>query len=443
MKLKGATWIMLAALVAIAAYFFLVDEKGRETRERQRRSSRKLFSYTRAEVERFVLINSKGERIEVARSGSDWKVVSPVDAPGDQPEIASFLDQVVPGRRGVELTGARNLADYGLEKPFATLILYRTGAAAPETLLVGDKTPTSSNSYVRLGSAGSILISSELTHTVMNKSLFHLRDKNFMPPGSESISAVAIRNMRETLNLKKRGGYWWFASRNMRADRARVESYLSRLTDAVIHRFVREDTEDLAPYGLKTPAEQITLTKGSETLTVSFGKKEDYLVNVVRTGLDKVIMLEASLLEPFEWNTENLRAMNLAFFQEDSLRTIRYETPDTSVVFIRTGTAWSTTGAGAAAIRPWEVSGLMHRLESTTFTKIINESFSGEDTRLRRYLVRVTLEDGGGDVLDRITIASPAKDAEIGASISAGAVGSLKQGTAEELEAIFKRIGAR
>jgi hypothetical protein len=277
----------------------------------------------------------------------------------------------------------------------------------------------------------------------MNKSLFHLRDKNFMPPGSESISAVAIRNMRETLNLKKRGGYWWFASRNMRADRARVESYLSRLTDAVIHRFVREDTEDLAPYGLKTPAEQITLTKGSETLTVSFGKKEDYLVNVVRTGLDKVIMLEASLLEPFEWNTENLRAMNLAFFQEDSLRTIRYETPDTSVVFIRTGTAWSTTGAGAAAIRPWEVSGLMHRLESTTFTKIINESFSGEDTRLRRYLVRVTLEDGGGDVLDRITIASPAKDAEIGASISAGAVGSLKQGTAEELEAIFKRIGAR
>jgi hypothetical protein len=135
--------------------------------------------------------------------------------------------------------------------------------------------------------------------------------------------------------------------------------------------------------------------------------------------------------------------MNLAFFQEDSLRTIRYETPDTSVVFIRTGTAWSTTGAGAAAIRPWEVSGLMHRLESTTFTKIINESFSGEDTRLRRYLVRVTLEDGGGDVLDRITIASPAKDAEIGASISAGAVGSLKQGTAEELEAIFKRIGAR
>jgi len=443
MKLKAATWIMLAALVAIAAYFFLVDEKGRKTRERERRSDRKLFSYTRAEVERFVLINPRGERIEVARGGSDWKVVSPVEAPGDQPEIASFLDQVVPGHRGVELAGARNLADYGLEKPFATLILYRTGAAAPETLFVGDKTPTSSNSYVRLGSAESILISSELTHNVMNKNLFHLRDKNFLPPGSESISAVAIHNARETLKLEKRGAYWWFTSRHVRADRARVESYLSRLTDAVIHRFVREDTEDLAPYGLKTPAEEITLTKGSETVTISFGKKEDYLVNVVRTGLDKVIMLEASLLEPFEWNTDNLRAMNLAFFQEDSLKTVRYETPDTSVVFIRTGTAWSTTGAGAAAIKSWEVSGLMHRLESATFTEIIREQVPGEEKRPERYLVRVTLEDGGGAVLDRITIASPAKDTEIGASISAGAAGSLKQGTAQELEAIFKRIGAR
>jgi hypothetical protein len=98
MKFKAATWIMLATLVAIAAYFFLVDEKGRKTREREHLSGRKLFSYTRAEVERFVLINPQGERIEAARNGSDWRIVSPVEAPGDQPEIASFLDQVVPGR---------------------------------------------------------------------------------------------------------------------------------------------------------------------------------------------------------------------------------------------------------------------------------------------------------------------------------------------------------
>jgi len=443
MRFKSATWIMLAALVAIAAYFFLVDEKDRKTREREYKSGRKLFSYTRAELERFVLINPKGERIEAARSGSDWKVVSPVEAPGDQPEIASFLDQVIPGRRGVELSGARNLADYGLEKPFATLILYRAGAAAPETLFVGDKTPTSSNSYVRLGSTGSVRISSELTHNVMNKGLFHLRDKNFLPPGSESIRAVAIRNGRKTLKLEKQGAYWWFTSRHVRADRARVESYLSRLTDAVIHRFVREDTEDLKPYGLKASAEEITLTNGPETVTILFGKKEDGLVNVVRTGLDKVIMLEASLLEPFEWNIDNLRAMNLAFFEEDSVKTVRYETPDTSVVFTKAGAAWNKAGAGAATMRSWEVSGLLHRLESATFTKTIGQPLPGEEKGPERYLVRVTLEDAGGAVLDRITIASPAKDTEIGASISAGGAGSLKQGTAEELEAIFKRIGAK
>jgi hypothetical protein len=94
-------------------------------------------------------------------------------------------------------------------------------------------------------------------------------------------------------------------------------------------------------------------------------------------------------------------------------------------------------------MRSWEVSGLLRRLESATFTEIIREPLPGEEKRPERYLVRVTLEDAGGAVLDRITIASPAKETEIGASISAGAAGSLKQGTGEELEAIFKRIGAK
>jgi hypothetical protein len=443
MRFKATTWILLAALAAIAAYFFIVDERSRKAGELEHRQGKELFSYTSAAVERFVLINPQGERIEAARSGSEWRIVAPVEAPGDQPEIASFLDQVLPGRRGIELAGARSLADYGLASPFATLILHRTGVAESDTLFVGDKTPTSSNSYVRLGSAGNVLISSEITHNVMNKGLFHLRDKNFLPPGTESITAITIRGGRETLKLERRASSWWFTGRHVRADRARIESYLAKLTDAVIHRFVREDIRELAPYGLKDPSKEILLTRGQEKMTICFGKEEDRLVNVVRTGLDKVIMLEGSLLEPFEWTFSSVRAMNLAFFEEESVKTIRYEAPDTSVVFTKTGDAWSAAGARAAAVRTYEVKGLLHRLQSTTFTKIVKEPLSGGDGPLARFLVRVSLEDSAGTEIDRITIASPENGTETGASVSAGALGSLKEGTAEELDKIFKRIVAK
>jgi len=443
MRFKTTTWILLLALVVIAAYYFFVDERARTAKERNYRQNRKLFSYSRGDVERFILINPKGERIEVAQSGSLWKIVSPVEAPGDQPEIASFLDQVTPGRRGIELADVRNLADYGLEKPFATLIMYRRSAAAPDTLFVGDKTATSSNSYVRLGGSTSVFISSQLTHNVMNRSLFHLRDKNFLPPGTESISSIAIHRGHETLRLKKEGTFWWFAARHVRADRARIEGYLIRLTDAVIHRFVREDTAELASYGLQPPAGEITLTKKNETVRISFGNKEDGLVNVVRTRLDKVIMLEASLLEPLEWSADNLRAMNLAFFSEDSVRMLRFETSDTSIVFSRTETRWSTAAADTVMIRSWQVNGLLRKLESTTFETILEEPLPRMEPQLDRYLIRVTLEGTGGTVLDRITIASRANGSEIGASTSANAVGALTKGTAAEMETIFRQIGAK
>jgi hypothetical protein len=443
MKLTGTTWILIAALAAVAAYFFLVDQKHRSAKERETRTSAKLFSYTGDEVERFILVNPKGERIEAAKRNGLWSIVSPVEAPGDQPGIRSLLDQVVPGHRVTELPNVPNLADYGLDKPFATLILYHKGASAPDTLSVGDKTPTSSNSYVRFGSSRSVVISNEVTHNLMNKGLLHLRDKNFLPEGTETVTGLTVRDGRRTLALRKEGEWWWFASPRVHANRSTIETYLSRITDAVIHQFVREDTSDLAPYGLKSPTRELTLTKRQETLTIAFGNADKDLVHVVRTGLDKVVLIESSFLEAFDWNPENLRAKNLSFFGVDSVKTIRYEAHDTTTVFTKQGSKWSTASADTSAIKWWEVNGLLRTLKDTSFDRILAEPLSPADPRLARFLIRVTLEDAEGAMIDRIAIAAKPGGGEIGGSASANALGQLPPGKATEIEAIFGRTGAR
>jgi hypothetical protein len=443
MKFKTTTWILIGALAVIAGYFFFIEERQNEAKELERLSSKKLFPYASEDVQRFILINPQGDRIEVEHSATDWKVVSPVEAPGDQPAIASFIDQVVPGRRGREIVDAKNLDDYGLLNPFATLIIYRRGASAPDTLFVGDKSPTSSNSYVRLGGSPGVFLSSELTHNVMNRTLFHLRDKNFMPPGFESIGAVSIRSGHNTLRLRREGSYWWFETRRVRADRAKIASYLSRLTDAVIYEFVREDTKELALYGLEHPTQEIILSDGTGTTTILFGNKKDDLVHVVRTGLDKVILLQESFCGIFDWNAESLRAMNLAFFSPDSVETITYETPDTSAVFKRIGAKWGTVSGDTLSIKSYEVDGLLRKLNSTMYNKILTEPLPDSDPRLSPFLVRVTLESASRYVIDRITLAPGQESAEIGASTSASAIGSLAPGSSDALKAIFKRIIAR
>ena len=443
MKFRATTWILIAALVMIAGYFFLVDEKHRTRSVAERRSNARIFPYESGDVERFILVNPKRERIEVARSGSGWKLVSPVEAPGSGLEISSFVAQIVPGRKSSELANVRNFADYGLESPFATLIIYREGIDEPDTLLVGDETPAGSNCYLRRGGSPRVFLSTEVTRNVMNKGVFHLRDKNFLPQGRQSIDAVEIHAGSKRFRLVKERGYWWFAAQRIRANRRVIESYLSRLTEAVIHEFIREDTNELAPFGLRSPARELILAEGTETVTIAFGNERDHdLVAVVRTGLDKIVAIEAALGEPFEWNAGNLRAMNFAFVDEDSVRTLKYETPDTSIVIERTGSSWRVAKYDTLSIRQPEIIALIRKVNAATFERILKEPLP-VDGRFEKFALRMMLADARGNVIDRIAISEQEDGSEIGSSISANALGSLPRGTAAGIDALFKRIGTK
>jgi hypothetical protein len=435
-----ATGILLAVLVAVAAYFFLVEEKNHKIRQRIEQEQKHLFPFEPKDVERFVLINPKGERIEIERSGARWTIVSPVTSVGDGPAIDSFIGQAVPGRRGEEIGGAANLADFGLEKPYATLILYLRGAEAPDTLFIGDKTPTSSSSYVRIGASRTVLIATTITHSFVNKSVLHFRDKNFLPFESGAVDALTIRTAGRVIRLVRAGRAWYLADRHARADSRTIEAYLSELTRAVIRQFVQENLSGLSRYGLTSPAREIVLGHGGETVRIVFGDTVEDEVYVVRTGLDKVLRIESKFLKAFDWTAASLRAMNLSFAAADSVEVVVYETPDTTLVLQRVGKKWGTTGADTLGIASDEVNALLWKLGSTRFERILTEPLPSADPRLARFALRVTLENAAGTVIDRITVAS-STEGEIGGSLSADAIGALPKGTIAEIGAIFVRIG--
>jgi hypothetical protein len=276
----------------------------------------------------------------------------------------------------------------------------------------------------------------------MNKGLFHLRDKNFFPERRASVDRIEIRSGPERIGLVKDAAHWRIGPRRARANGPLIESYLTRLGDAVVHEFVREDTADLASFGLLPPAGEIVLTEGGETMTVAFGSRKDHLVHAVRTGLDKIVAVEAELLEPFAWSAADLRAMNLAFIDEDSVRTLRYETPDTSIAFERADRAWRVAGRATPAVRTAEVNALIRMLRDAAFERILKEPLP-VDGVFERYSIRVVLADARGTVIDRIAITVRGDGSEIGASVSSNALGALARGTAAGIGAMFERIGEK
>jgi len=441
MKFRS-TWILLILLAAMASYFFLVEERGRKKEKVEKEEKTRILPYSMEEVERFVFINPEGDTIEAEKVGSDWKITSPVITKGSNSAIETVLKQVIPGHKKEVLEGVSNLADFGLEHPFASLILYSKTKVTPDTIFVGDKTPTSSSCYVRLGSSRDIMICREMTHNIMNKNLYHLRDKNFLYFDREEIDAVKIKNGKNIIKLVKKGKFWWIEGAGYRADKNKVVPYLNRLTRAIIKEFVREDLKELKPYGLYRPEKMITLQRGAETVDISFGKKKDDKVYVTRSGLEKVMLLDDKMLECFDWDAKNLRAMNLAFYDMDMIHSVYYETPDTTCNFVRgADNKWKIVDNDSLEIKSYEVNSLLRKLSSIKFDKILVQPLPEFDERLENFYLRITLSDSKGNLIDKVTIARAKGDYQLGASMSANVIGKLKKDTDLRIADIFKRIG--
>ena len=96
MRFKS-TWILAALLLLIAAYYFLFEQRRQEAGERESRMSRRLLPYDKSEIDRFVLINPQGDRIEIEKSDTGWEIVSPVVTDASRSTIDAILIQLLPG----------------------------------------------------------------------------------------------------------------------------------------------------------------------------------------------------------------------------------------------------------------------------------------------------------------------------------------------------------
>ena len=97
------TWILLAVLVAVIAYFIFIDDRQRSLSDDERESSPTLFPYGPADVERLILINPDGDTIDMERSNEDWRITKPVVTPGSKSTIESILLQALDGQYIQEL----------------------------------------------------------------------------------------------------------------------------------------------------------------------------------------------------------------------------------------------------------------------------------------------------------------------------------------------------
>ena len=433
--------MIFAALAAAAIYFFAVEEPARRRASRERISSRRLLPYGPADVDEIALLNPYGETIMMERRRGSWRITWPVEDAGSVSTIEMFLSQIVPGQRLAEYEGVEDFAPYGLDTPYATVILHSQVYGRRDTVHVGDKTPTSFRAYLRLGDSDDVIVTRELARNVMQKTLYHLRDKNLLHVDSKDVVSLSVVSPGSRIDLERSGGFWLVSGTSLRADRAVIEPWLSGIESGLIYEFAAEDTTAAEAFGIGDPPRSVVLSTGSGSTRVEFGDLREDRVAAVVEGRNKVLMTEKAHADVFDWVRSGLLVMNLSLTPPGDVRGLLWESPDTSLALSLEEGSWSVSnGGGAAAVEGEAVKYLLMLTRSTSFEEIASDP--GLLSRLPEApSVRITLEGPGDSVLDVISIYRIPGGGPVGTSLSAGNAGYIRAGRLAELERAFSLIG--
>lgn len=436
--MKARTLIILAAvLVLIAGYFFLVEERQRRDSEATKISSKMLLPYGPLDIDAVSFINPYGETFMWERDGDGWEITFPFTDKGEKSTIDMFLGQIAPGQK-LEEFKTDDLSQFGLAPPYAIVILESERYGRIDTIFVGEKTQTSFRAYVTLGSTRVVTVTRGLAHNVMQKRLFHLRDKNFLDPGERDIIEFSLISDNGVLAFRRSGNAWKVSGSTLTVDREVIEPWVSGLASALVYEFAAESTVDTLSFGIGAPHRAAILrTAGGDTIRVSFGRPGDSLVPVIRSGRDKVMKIEAGFQNAFYWSDDRLIVMNLSIVKPGMVTALQWETPDTVASWKMEDDIWMTGGDDPRPVDQEALKYLLMFLRSAEYSSVVS---SRDLVSAAKPDLMITLGDISGEVLDVISIFS-FEDGTVGSiSISGGNAGRISEGTIAELNRAYKAI---
>ena len=233
-----------------------------------------VLAFDRQKVDGLELVNG-GTTIELAKSGSEWKIVKPFAARGDFGAIEGAVERLGSVQMQAIVENAdTSLAKYGLDKPAATMTV-ATGSSRA-TLLLG----ATENAVIYAKDASRPVVFT-LAPTIKDdvlKGVDDFRRRDVFDSRSFTMNRVEIRRGADTIVLEKTkgkdpstalgaGGDTW-QKNGAAVDTAKADELLTKLSS------MRAESFETSPHpSLKAPAMTVVVRfDQSKTETITFGR---------------------------------------------------------------------------------------------------------------------------------------------------------------------------
>jgi hypothetical protein len=316
MKQFRLTLVLLIVCAALGAYvwFFERGEVAHPT----------AWKLDAASIRRIEL-TSEGTTTVVERRGKSWRITRPVSAGAARDRMKDLLDGVAKIEMRRRIQEARQLKDYGLARPAASIKVVLANGESRE-LRLGDKTPDNSAVYAaQKGSATVFLADIALLNDAAGGAAV-LRDRSALPFDRRTVERIVLRRPGAQVALEKRGKQWEMVAPVAAAsDEAAVDGLLASLEGVEASRFAAESAQDLSRYGLSSPrlVLEVASAGGRRARRLAVGAEagagEYYAKNSVEPA---IMVVPKSAFDSINKSAADLRAKQIAAIAVEQVRRI-------------------------------------------------------------------------------------------------------------------------
>jgi hypothetical protein len=328
-----STLVLVVVLAGLGGYIYFVENKkpatGADTKA-------KAFEVQADQIDELQVAVADGDRTRAQR-GADkkWKLVEPVEAEGDNSELTNMASNLA--SLDVERVVDENPADlkqFGLEPPRIE-IGFRAKGQAEQRLLVGDKTPTGGDVYVKKPGEKKVFLVSSSVEDTFNRRAFDLRDKTILRFDRDKVKGLEITHDGTTLEFSRKAANWSIVKpMQMRADYAAIEGLITSLSATLMSKFVGNDATpaELRTYGLDRPSATATVMTDDGRATIVLGRTENAETYAKEASRPQIVMVAPTIVADLNKPLAEYRRKDL--FDARSFSTKRIEVKRGAEAFV-------------------------------------------------------------------------------------------------------------
>ena len=429
--IKKPTLIVLACAVVLIGLYYLVSWRTQKADKAAAEPFKLALTLPSADVTGLTVIRpAKPDQpaIHLEKVSGKWNVQQPVQTSADSSVVDTSVDNLTSARiTQTEPYAADRLKAFGLD-PAQISVELQSKNGAKHTLLIGDKVFDGSSVYTIIDGAKSVSVLPDSVLTSTDKALDDWRDHTVLHITSNQVPSFTLKNSSGEMDLAKAKDQWNFTKPSeTRADPDSIDALLTAVQNAKFTNVADEKTENLAKYGLASPA--VTLAASDDTgkkSTLEVGKKDgnDYFAR--DTSRPMIFHVNSDLYTQLTKNFADLRDKKVLHVDSNDLNRIEVHDDHGALVANKTGDDWKIESPDAQKGKTAASYKLVDPLTGLRAGQVIDRAGADITSKLNKPAIEVTLTDKNKKTTT-LKVSKPAGDVVYAQSSDAPSVYKLKK----------------